>query len=203
MKRWGLKTVLAAGALTMAFSMTAFAGWEQDAVGYWWDNGDGTYPAGETGIPSWTVGNLQVKQTGDFANAVTLTGDNMVQMITPDGTRSAVVTLTDITSYPDYQEAAETWQAMGLDIHSPEVNQLYQAVLVEIVKAQLGEPAGVSEYSCPTGTWTRLEYGNVMQLSVNVYLDVLLKYENGSYYGVTLTGAAPNNIEGFMNDCIG
>ena len=127
MKRWGLKTVLAAGALTMAFSMTAFAGWEQDAVGYWWDNGDGTYPAGEwawldgnqdgtaecyyfdasgymlagtttpdgytvneggawtengevqtmqtgqpaaeTGIPSWTVGNLQVKQTGDFANA--------------------------------------------------------------------------------------------------------------------------------------
>ena len=42
-----------------------------------------------------------------------------------------------------------------------------------------------------------------MQLSVNVYLDVLLKYENGSYYGVTLTGAAPNNIEGFMNDCIG
>ena len=203
MKRWGLKTVLAAGALTMAFSMTAFAGWEQDAVGYWWDNGDGTYPAAETGIPSWTVGNLQVKQTGDFANAVTLTGDNMVQMITPDGTRSAVVTLTDITSYPDYQEAAETWQAMGLDIHSPEVNQLYQAVLVEIVKAQLGEPAGVSEYSCPTGTWTRLEYGNVMQLSVNVYLDVLLKYENGSYYGVTLTGAAPNNIEGFMNDCIG
>ncbi len=261
MKRWRLKTVLAAGALTMAFSMTAFAGWEQDAVGYWWDNGDGTYPAGEwawldgnqdgtaecyyfdasgymlagtttpdgytvneggawtengevqtmqtgqpaaeAGIPSWTVGNLQVKQTGDFANAVTLTGDNMVQMITPDGTRSAVVTLTDITSYPDYQEAAETWQAMGLDIHSPEVNQLYQAVLVEIVKAQLGEPAGVSEYSCPTGTWTRLEYGNVMQLSVNVYLDVLLKYENGSYYGVTLTGAAPNNIEGFMNDCIG
>lgn len=30
---------------TLALSITAFAGeWKQDAKGWWWDNGDGTYP---------------------------------------------------------------------------------------------------------------------------------------------------------------
>ena len=40
----GLLMVLTA-VFTLALSITAFAGeWKQDAKGWWWDNGDGTYP---------------------------------------------------------------------------------------------------------------------------------------------------------------
>ena len=37
-------TLVAAAAMTMAMSVTAFAaGWVQDSTGWWWDNGNGTY----------------------------------------------------------------------------------------------------------------------------------------------------------------
>lgn len=40
----GLIMVLTA-VFTLALSITAFAGeWKQDTKGWWWDNGDGTYP---------------------------------------------------------------------------------------------------------------------------------------------------------------
>ena len=41
-----LKVLAAAGLMTMAMGMTAFAGqWKQDAIGWWYDNGNGTWPA--------------------------------------------------------------------------------------------------------------------------------------------------------------
>lgn len=41
-------TLVAAAAMTLAMSMTAFAaGWVQNDTGWWWDNGDGTWPANE------------------------------------------------------------------------------------------------------------------------------------------------------------
>ena len=41
-----LKILAAAGLMTMAMGMTALAGqWKQDATGWWYDNGNGTWPA--------------------------------------------------------------------------------------------------------------------------------------------------------------
>ena len=41
-----LKILAAAGLMTIAMGMTAFAGqWKQDATGWWYDNGNGTWPA--------------------------------------------------------------------------------------------------------------------------------------------------------------
>jgi len=45
MKR--IMTLIAAAVMVMAFTITSFAGtWKQDAKGWWWDNGNGTWPAG-------------------------------------------------------------------------------------------------------------------------------------------------------------
>ena len=39
-------TIIAGSIMTLAMSMTAFAGqWNQDGNGWWYDNGNGTYPA--------------------------------------------------------------------------------------------------------------------------------------------------------------
>ena len=48
-------TLIAAAAMIMAMSITAFAaGWVQDSTGWWWDNGDGTWPISEW---KWLDGN--------------------------------------------------------------------------------------------------------------------------------------------------
>lgn len=42
------KLFVAASALTVAISMTAYAGeWKQDSVGWWYQNDDGSYPANQ------------------------------------------------------------------------------------------------------------------------------------------------------------
>ena len=47
MKRSRAALLLTALTATLLCSMTAFAGWRYDERGYWWDNGDGSYPANQ------------------------------------------------------------------------------------------------------------------------------------------------------------
>ena len=47
MKRSRAALLLTGLAATLLCSMTAFAGWRYDERGYWWDNGDGSYPANQ------------------------------------------------------------------------------------------------------------------------------------------------------------
>lgn len=50
-----LKTMLLAGCLSVLFSFASFAGeWKQDSKGWWWQNDDGSYPAGSW---QWLDGN--------------------------------------------------------------------------------------------------------------------------------------------------
>ena len=48
-------TIVATVVMTLTMSVTAFAaGWVQDSTGWWWDNGDGTWPTNEW---QWLDGN--------------------------------------------------------------------------------------------------------------------------------------------------
>lgn len=47
MKRSRAALLLTGLAATLLCSMTAFAGWRYDESGYWWDNGDGSFPANQ------------------------------------------------------------------------------------------------------------------------------------------------------------
>lgn len=55
MQKKVLKTMLLAGCLSVLFSFASFAGeWKQDNRGWWWQNDDGSYPAGSW---QWLDGN--------------------------------------------------------------------------------------------------------------------------------------------------
>ncbi|MDO4265524.1 MAG: hypothetical protein Q4C63_03555 [Eubacteriales bacterium] len=54
MRKWG-KYLIAAAVCSAALSVTAYAGsWKQDAVGYWWQEDDGSYPVSQW---KWLDGN--------------------------------------------------------------------------------------------------------------------------------------------------
>lgn len=73
-------TMVAAAAMTLAMSMTAFAaGWVQNDTGWWWDNGDGTWPANEW---RWLDGNADgVAECYYFGSD----GYMLSNTVTPDG----------------------------------------------------------------------------------------------------------------------
>ena len=73
-------TLVAAAAMTMAMSVTAFAaGWIQDSTGWWWDNGDGTWPANEW---QWLDGNADGVAECYYFGA---DGYMLSNTVTPDG----------------------------------------------------------------------------------------------------------------------
>ena len=50
-----IRLVIAAAAATISMSATAYAaGWQHNATGWWWQNEDGTWPAGSW---QWLDGN--------------------------------------------------------------------------------------------------------------------------------------------------
>ena len=73
-------TIIAAVAITLAMSMTAFAaGWVQDSTGWQWDNGDGTWPANEW---RWHDGNADGVAECYYFGA---DGYMLSNTVTPDG----------------------------------------------------------------------------------------------------------------------
>ena len=73
-------TLVAAAAMTLAMSVTAFAaGWVQNDTGWWWDNGDGTWPANEW---RWLDGNADGVAECYYFGA---DGYMLSNTVTPDG----------------------------------------------------------------------------------------------------------------------
>lgn len=78
MKKKSLTTILA-GILAMSMSMTAFAGWQQNENGKWWQNDDGSQPANSW---QWLDGNKD-----GVAECYYFNGDGymLANTTTPDG----------------------------------------------------------------------------------------------------------------------
>ena len=75
-----LLTLIAAGAMTLSMTISAFAGiWQQDDVGWWWQNDDGSYPVS---CWKWIDGNNDGIAEYYYFDAV---GYLLVNTITPDG----------------------------------------------------------------------------------------------------------------------
>lgn len=73
-------TLVATAAMTLAMSVTAFAaGWVQNDTGWWWDNGDGTWPANEW---RWLDGNADGVAECYYFGA---DGYMLSNTVTPDG----------------------------------------------------------------------------------------------------------------------
>jgi len=74
------RIIIMTALMLFAFTLTAFAGtWRQDARGWWWDEGNGTYPAG---CWAWCDGDLDgTAECYYFDN----NGYCLMNTVTPDG----------------------------------------------------------------------------------------------------------------------
>ncbi len=130
-----LLTIAAATTMTLAMTITAFAGqWVSDANGWWWQNDDGSYPANTW---QWIDGNQDGVAESYYFNAQ---GYCLQNTTTPDGyavnADGAWVTGGSVQTK---QVSAQTDAAVP-DVAAPDVSGIYKGsyngstITCEIVK---------------------------------------------------------------------
>lgn len=152
-----LITFAAVGCMALAMSFTAYAGqWKEDANGWWYDNGDGTYPAS---CWKWIDGN------GDgTAEYYYFNGDGymLAACTTPDGKtvteegkwiKDGVIQTKDAASVEDQSKAFRDMEAWSTDyfIRTPETATDSQGVTyIKPLVLTCTEANGASycEYDC-------------------------------------------------------